>query len=306
MQKRLAYISILFLILFCFSCKNGKKNESINSEIENIKRPKKTIIRNLEIDTTKAFGIWTQDPNGPHADFWLTANSFYVVDYDGDGEMPYILDKNEITIFYNDFVQKGRITSIENDILKIKWDDIDVETEYVKFKELTKFNTLFYSEVGACPFEGCTYGEWSTNDIVKVLKEPKLNSDIIGNIPADTEFNAISGKIEIVPGVAFKVKEIPSIGYTESETSKIEYNQPIYILHYVGEGFNKINQNNEFGFLQIPSDKNMFIEYKSNYDWLKIEKYPTEFKWWAKIEYLDLKGWILVNNSVSPLNRYSL
>ena len=105
-----------------------------NSEIKNIERPEKTIIRNLAIDTTKVFGIWTLDPNGPHADFWLTAKSFYVVDYDGDGAMPYILDKNEITIFYNDFVQKGVITSTENDTLKIKWSDIEKETEYVKFE----------------------------------------------------------------------------------------------------------------------------------------------------------------------------
>jgi len=105
-----------------------------NSEIKNIERPERTIIRNLAIDTTKAFGIWTQDPNGPHANFWLTAKSFYIVDYDGDGAMPYILDKNEITIFYNDFVQKGVITSTENDTLKIKWSDIEKETEYVKFE----------------------------------------------------------------------------------------------------------------------------------------------------------------------------
>ena len=105
-----------------------------NSEIKNIKHPKKTIIRNLAIDTTKAFGIWTQDPNGPHADFWLTAKSFYVVDYDGDGAMPYVLDKNEITIFYNDFIQKGVITSTKNDTLKIKWSDIGKETKYVKFE----------------------------------------------------------------------------------------------------------------------------------------------------------------------------
>lgn len=170
MLKKLNYISIFFLILISISCKNEKKNDGLNSnteselkidsinaynelanpdkketftiseyntdnpEIENIKRPEKTIIRNLEIDTTKAFGIWAKDPNGPHADFWLTAESFYVVDYDGDGAMPYILDKNEITIFYNDFVQKGIITSTKNDTLKIKWSDFDVETKYVKFK----------------------------------------------------------------------------------------------------------------------------------------------------------------------------
>ena len=171
MPKKLKYISISILILISFSCKNEKKNDTQNlktetelksdsisesfnelaypsngrihtiseyntdnPEIENIKRPEKTIIRNLQIDTTKAFGIWVQDPNGPDADFWLTAKSFYVVDYDGDGAMPYILDKNEITIFYNDFVQKGVITSTENDTLKIKWFDIEKETEYVKFE----------------------------------------------------------------------------------------------------------------------------------------------------------------------------
>ena len=92
------------------------------------------MIRNLQIDTSQAFGIWTQDPSGPHADFWLTAKSFYVVDYDGDGAMPYILEKNKITIFYNDFIQKGTITSTSQDILKIKWSDMDRETEYVRFE----------------------------------------------------------------------------------------------------------------------------------------------------------------------------
>ena len=155
MLKKLTYISIFILVLINISCKNERKNDGLNSnveselkkdslnsynelanpdrrenftiseyntdnpEIENIKRPEKSIIRNLAIDTTQAFGIWTQDPNGPHADFWLTSESFYVVDYDGNGEMPYILDKNVITIFYNDFVQKGIITSTTNDTLKI-------------------------------------------------------------------------------------------------------------------------------------------------------------------------------------------
>lgn len=105
-----------------------------NPEIENINRPIKTIIRNLEIDTSQAFGIWVQDPNGPHADFRLSKKDFLVVDYDGDGHMPYILDKNEITIFFNDFEYNGIINSTKNDTLKIKWSDAEIESVYVKFK----------------------------------------------------------------------------------------------------------------------------------------------------------------------------
>jgi hypothetical protein len=170
MQEKFNYITIFTLILIAFSCNNEKKNNTLNlkpetelkndsinaynelanpekrkiftiseyntdnPEIENIERPEKTIIRNLAINTIQAFGIWTQDPNGPHADFWLTAKSFFIVDYDGDGDMPYILDGNKITIFYNDFIEKGIITSTENDTLKIKWADFDVETKYVKFE----------------------------------------------------------------------------------------------------------------------------------------------------------------------------
>jgi hypothetical protein len=181
---------------------------------------------------------------------------------------------------------------------------IEKKKHILNLKTESKFNKDFYSEFGACPFEGCSYGEWSTKGEIKVFKEPNLESDVIGNIPDKKKFNAINGKIEIAPGIAYKVKELPSTGYTESEISKIEYEKPIYVLHYVGEGFYKINQNNKFGFLQLPSNEKAFNEYKSDYDWIKIEKYPTRFKWWAEIEYLDLKGWILVNEKVVPLDKY--
>lgn len=71
-------------------------------------------------------------------------------------------------------------------------------------KTESEFNTDFYSEVGACPFEGCTYGEWSSKYKIKIFKEPKWESDIVGNIPAEKQFNAINGKIEVIPGIAYK------------------------------------------------------------------------------------------------------
>jgi len=110
------------------------KYNADDKNIETIQRPKKPFFQNIKVDTTKLFGIWTQDPNGPHADFWLTSKSFYVVDYDGDGAMPYKLEKDELTIYYNDFIQKGKIISAEIDILKIIWEDIGEETKYVKFE----------------------------------------------------------------------------------------------------------------------------------------------------------------------------
>ena len=68
------------------------------------------------------FGIWTYDPVGPHADFELTKKSFYVVDYEGDGNMPYIINQDTLKVFYKDYVSVGIIKGVTKDTLKIDWD----------------------------------------------------------------------------------------------------------------------------------------------------------------------------------------
>ena len=141
------------LIIFIFSCQNEKDTNSMTLKSErkietdsttvyksekrkhkNIKQPKKTIIRNLEIDTTKLFGLWSQDPTGPFADFYISSKSFNVVDFDGEGIEPYIIDKNNITVFYGNLIHNGIITLVENDTLKIQWTGTSFETKYLKFQ----------------------------------------------------------------------------------------------------------------------------------------------------------------------------
>jgi hypothetical protein len=105
-----------------------------NSEIKNIDRPSKSTIA-TKLDTTLLFGIWTSDPNGPHADFELTSKSFYVVDYDGDGDMHYELMGNNMRIYYDDFIQEGQVISVGKDTLKIMWKDYDKMNNYVRWTQ---------------------------------------------------------------------------------------------------------------------------------------------------------------------------
>lgn len=100
---------------------------------KDIERPEKALIKNPTFDTALLFKIWTSDPDGPHADFWFNRTEFYVVDYDGNGAMPYLIDQNSLTIFYNDFIQKGIIVSVGNDTLKIHWNESEKPTEYVEW-----------------------------------------------------------------------------------------------------------------------------------------------------------------------------
>ena len=105
---------------------------SDNEEIANIDRPSKSVV-STGIDTTLLFTIWTSDPDGPHADFEFSSKSFYVVDYDGDGDMPYFLTDKKLKIYYNDFIQEGEIVSVDKDTLKIKWADFDKANSYVRW-----------------------------------------------------------------------------------------------------------------------------------------------------------------------------
>ena len=105
-----------------------------NQEIKNIGRPSTSTI-NTKLDTSLLFGVWTTDPNGPHADFELTRKSFFVVDYDGNGDMPYELTDDKLKIYYNDFIQKGKVLSVGKDTLKIKWKDFDNINEYVRWTQ---------------------------------------------------------------------------------------------------------------------------------------------------------------------------
>jgi len=101
-----------------------------NEEIKNIARPSTSTI-NTKLDTALLFGVWTSDPNGPHADFDLTRKSFFVVDYDGNGDMPYELTDDKLKIYYNDFIQEGKVLSVGKDTLKIMWKDFDKINKYV-------------------------------------------------------------------------------------------------------------------------------------------------------------------------------
>jgi len=99
-----------------------------------IERPAKSTV-NTTLDTGLLYNIWTTDPDGPTADFEISAKSFYVADYDGDGDMPYTLKGNKLTVYYNDFTATGEIAFLSKDTLKIKWDNIDAETTYVLFPQ---------------------------------------------------------------------------------------------------------------------------------------------------------------------------
>jgi hypothetical protein len=107
---------------------------SDNPDVENIDRPSTSTI-STSLDTALLFGIWTTDPEGPHADFRWTKRSIFIVDYDGNGDMPFDLIDKKLKVYFNDFIQEGTIQSVDKDSLIITWDDSDQSITYVRWMQ---------------------------------------------------------------------------------------------------------------------------------------------------------------------------
>ena len=125
---------MLLLLLLVNSCKERptqKKQFAPKQKLQPDTR--KSSIKNATFPTKAFFGIWTTDNNGPHADFELTKNSFYIVDFDGDGDRRYDIIENKIYIYHpENRIQTGLIKKAQNDSLVIYWASGDYST-YVRW-----------------------------------------------------------------------------------------------------------------------------------------------------------------------------
>ncbi|MFY0599910.1 MAG: hypothetical protein JXR03_09590 [Cyclobacteriaceae bacterium] len=93
-------------------------------------RPNRPVFRNIKVDTSELFGVWTQDLTYPNAEFLMSEKYYYIADYDGDGRIPYILEENLLTVFFEYEKSTGKIEKVGNDSLLILWNHDDPNRKY--------------------------------------------------------------------------------------------------------------------------------------------------------------------------------
>lgn len=116
--------------------KISEYNTDIQS-IPNIDRPTNSTIKDFKFSTKNFFGIWVHDttPETRHATFQITKHFFYMVDYDGNSDMSYEVDKDSITVYFNDFIKRGRIIDAgASDSIIIHWNNSEKPSTYYKWK----------------------------------------------------------------------------------------------------------------------------------------------------------------------------
>lgn len=95
-----------------------------------------------------------------------------------------------------------------------------------------------YEDVGACPFEGCVYREWTANAAVDLRAERNLTSPVSFRVGAGEKVTALDGIVVTTrPGrVEFDAAaEVDASG----GSFRVEAGQTVYLLTSEGEGFMK-------------------------------------------------------------------
>ena len=98
---------------------------------------------------------------------------------------------------------------------------------------------LPFEDDGACPFEGCAYGEWVANAPVAIRTERRDNAPIIFRLRAGERVVALTGVVVTrKPGLV----QFQEAARLESLGGPIQVapGEILYLLTYQGEGFSKV------------------------------------------------------------------
>jgi len=135
-----------------------------------------------------------------------------------------------------------------------------------------------FIDKGACPFECCTYRNWTTTKPVKLLDKPDGKATGV-SVPAKTVVRGVTGQVWSMP--------IAVPATHKFDDSPIMKGDTFYALHSAGEGF----------WVVWFKGKTYTVDMTEPADNAYLEKARDNSKWWVQIRTKDGKtGWVLNND----------
>ena len=126
-----------------------------------------------------------------------------------------------------------------------------------------------FSDVGACPFECCTYRQWTAKKETILYKQMRDGSPVAFKIARREKVTGLTGVV--ITSQAGKVKALKDFTF-ENAKVKIKSGDIFYTLTYRGEGFFLISYKGK------RFEEEVFDEAK-----MKVLTEPKSI-WWVKIK----------------------
>jgi hypothetical protein len=148
-----------------------------------------------------------------------------------------------------------------------------------------------FEDVGACPFEGCVYREWTAKAAVRVRTERRLDAPVSYELRTGEKVTALTGIVVTLKAGLVQFREPRNLTSSCGET-RIEPGQTLYLLTYQGEGFTKAWFN---GRLCEDMDTVSFItascDLRPSRCAGKIIE-PSKTEWWVQVRNrVGIVGW---------------
>lgn len=126
-----------------------------------------------------------------------------------------------------------------------------------------------FVDVGACPFECCTYRQWVVRDSVQLLDRPN-GKRVVGSLHKGEAIQGLTGEVISTPVAVKADREIPETPIKAGDT--------FYVLHYDGEGYWKV-----------------WFRGKTTFVHQSVIDVPRpDAEWWVKVKKADgVVGWTL-------------
>ena len=144
-----------------------------------------------------------------------------------------------------------------------------------------------FIDKGACPGEGCTYGErWVARSVVELLKAPDSTTPIIATVKSGEAVRTVTGEVHTIPG-RFVV-------YRRHE--EFQPGDEVLVYTYLGEGVFRIRHNGQlketdldFGPGGGSSGKRCEVQARC---WGTLQE-ELQFTWWVLVRTpAGTEGWV--------------
>jgi hypothetical protein len=135
-----------------------------------------------------------------------------------------------------------------------------------------------YLDHGACPFECCTYREWTAAKETVLRKDFNDSAPVVTTIKQGEKVQGLTGVVITTKPGPVKILKTQKLRREKDEKEvTLQPGDVIYNLHYVGAGFDK------FWFRgELLVDQTNIRKIEKN-EWWEITDLPT-WVWWAKVK----------------------
>ncbi len=148
--------------------------------------------------------------------------------------------------------------------------------------------TIPYFDWGACPFECCTYKEWTAQRDVNIYKDRSEKSQISFRVKNGQSVRGLTGVVITTAYGMTKIIKPLQFGYTADSKSPLLSLKPgdvVYTLHYEGEGSDVFWYKGKTYSDQIAVPDNAWGT-PPNSQAVKVLSRPKT-EWWAQVQDMD-------------------